>query len=149
MSRSHNFKAVSVIIAGIEVTGYADDGGPSFEYETDVTSTTIGLDGEAVSSFMNNDSTLLTFSLQQQSPTNVALLGLWRAQEEATANGVERPPVAVSMIDTLNGDQILDANGVIERIPPPNKTREATANEWAVRLPRGRRALVLAATRVA
>lgn len=147
-SRSHSFRAVQLIIGGVPISGFFDGGGPTVEYDVDVTETTIGLDGEAVSAFMNNDSASISFTLQQQSASNAAILGIWNAQTEAVALGIERPPMPVALIDTLNGDSILDSNGVIEQLPGPSKQREAGGNTWRVRLPRGRRSLVLAANRV-
>lgn len=147
-SRNHNFRACSLIVGGIPVSGFASDGGINIEYETDVSATSIGVDGEAVTSQMNNDSTLVVFQLQQQSPSNAALLAAYAAQRDALALGIEAPPLAVLVVDQINGDRLIATTGMFERIPAPSKTREASSNEWAIRLPEGRRSLVLAANRV-
>jgi len=146
-SRSHNFRACSLIVGGIPVSGFAADGGITIEYETDVSATSIGVDGESVTAAMNNDSTLVVFQLQQQSPSNAALLAAYAAQRAALDLGIEPPALPVLVVDAINGDRIVETSAFFERVGAPSKTREASSNEWAIRLPKGRRSLILAATR--
>lgn len=146
-NRSYSFKAVQLVIGGIAIQGIAE-GGISFEMLADASETEVGIDGETATSFIADERVRCTVALMATSASNAALMGLYRAQQEAVDNGIERPPLPFLMVDTINGDEIPEPQAVFERIPGPNKAQASGVREWTFLLPRARRALILAATRI-
>lgn len=146
-NRSYSFKAVQLVVDGNLISGLGE-GGITLEILSDVSETEAGLDGETVTSFISDERALITVNLQQQSRANALLWASYRIQKEAVENGIERPPMAVLLVDPINGDTVADSRAVFQAVPGPSKDRQAGMNEWQILLPQARGQMVLAAARL-
>lgn len=118
---------VSVIFAGIPISGFADGTFVSIDQNEDSFALTIGSDGEGVRARSNNDSGRVTITLLQSSESNDLLSAAHNA-DKGTGNGV-----APLLIKDNTGRTIIEANTAwIVRSPAQEFAREASSREWII-----------------
>ena len=61
--RAYNIKACTLLIGGVPIGGFGEDGGVVHEWVADMSEVTVGADGEAAVSRINNDDMMVTVKL--------------------------------------------------------------------------------------
>lgn len=79
--KTYSPKAVSVIVAGMQITGFAEDSFVSVERDSDAFTKTVGADGEVSRSASADLSGTITITLQSTSDSNEILSALSLADQ--------------------------------------------------------------------
>lgn len=128
--RAYSFLDYSVLINGVELSGFAD-GDDAFmaERRNDSASDKVGADGRMMVSISADKSGEFTFKLQQTSSSNKMLMALLSLQEFSARTFV---PVTVIARDTYRNDVASGTVGYIKRPAPQQRGMEGTNQEWTV-----------------
>ena len=127
--KHYNAADVSIIIAGIPVSGFDDGDFLTVERDEDAYTKKVGTDGEVTRSKTNNKSGSATLTLMQTSAVNVLLSAL-HALDELTGNGVGPFLAKDNSGSTIHTAQ----NCWIRKMPASTFSREAGAREWVIDL---------------
>lgn len=120
---------VTIIFAGIPVSGFAEGTFVSAERNEDSWALQVGADGEATRAKSNNRSGRVTFTLIQSSITNDALSAL-HAVDENTPGGDGIGPL---LVKDLSGRTIIAAETAwIAKPATVEFGREASEREWII-----------------
>jgi len=128
--KSYDFKQVSLIYGGRQITGFAEGTAIDVERDTDAFSLTVGADGEAMRSKSNNKSGTVTFRLLQASESNRILSELALADENGTGG-----PLPLLIKDGSGSDLHADDQAYIQKLAQASYGNEANEREWIIRCP--------------
>lgn len=128
--KSYDFKQVSLIFGGRQITGFAEGTAIDVVRDADAFALTVGADGESMRSKSNNKSGTVTFRLLQTSESNRILSELALADE----NGVGGP-VPMLIKDGSGSDLHADDQAYIQKIAQASYGAEANEREWVIRCP--------------
>jgi hypothetical protein len=121
---------LSVSIAGIPVSGYADGEFVRVEKESDAFADVVGTDGEVSRSKTNDGRGTITFMLMQTSDSNVLLSAL----HELDKNVPGGAGVGALLIRDAQGTSLYTAAECwISKEPDVSFDREPTSREWTLR----------------
>ncbi len=131
--KRYNFNRVALVVAGLVISGFADDGQIEIEFAP-VGEKLVGADGEAVVSYNNDESANMTITLMETSLAYRRLMELY--QNDRAAGFITDHPI--SMVDLVNGDTISDLQILWLEIPSPSKGATAGTRAFVICLPSGR-----------
>jgi len=131
----HTYRLQDIILTlgGVRITGAGDGDKISIATNSDDWSLTVGADGEATRSYLNNKSARITLSIQYGALINSFLLDLRNADVE-TGDGV----VPMSMTDLRNrtdggtGTELSAPEAWIVKLPDFALGREVGTVEWII-----------------
>lgn len=135
MARYYNLKANSLVIGGIVISGYGDDGGIEYENNSELMEMAMGADGDPTFSELNDDTLIATITLKESSPSYAALAGLLKTQLDARRASGTIVPLAYHHRDPVNGDIVQCFEAVFMARPTPSKGRTAGDREFKIALP--------------
>src|SRR3990172_523550 len=125
--KTYDPRQVIIIVAGNQMSGYADGSFVTVARNEDMWSLQIGTSGEGTRSKSNNKSGTITFQLMQSSDSNAVLQALANVDELSNAGAV---PV---MVKDNSGDSLYIAETAwIRKIPDSEFSREAGPREWVL-----------------
>ena len=128
-TRIYDFNEVQAAFAGIPIDGYADGDGITITRETDVFTSTVGIDGNVARSKTNDHRATIEFRLMNTSPVNAALSAIYQADRNAPGGA----GIGALLITDLNGTSLYTAgNAWIKRPPDPTFGREAAERVWVL-----------------
>lgn len=127
MMRTYDPKAVTVVVAGQIITGFAEDTFIGLARNEDMYTLQVGADGEATRSRSNNKSGRLTLTLRQGSPGNEILSALANADELA-AGGV----FSMAVKDNSGTSLHSAVTAWIVKMADTEYAREAKDREWVI-----------------
>lgn len=128
---NYNSKQVSISLGGVALTGFGDDSMVSIEWDTDITTDAVGVDGFVTASKTNDNRATATVMLKESSPSNAVLATFLATRLEGDdAIGV----VPFAMEDTISGELVVAAEAWVLKPPNTEKGREASDREWTIRL---------------
>ncbi len=124
---------VSVIVAGLPLSGFGPDTFVSIEQDEDSFELLVGADGEAARSKTNNRSATVTLSLLQNSASNDALSALHNLDIESPGGDAIGP----MLIKDNSGRAIVSAAKVwVQKPPTVEYARGVSVREWTFRTDR-------------
>lgn len=132
--KSYNFGIMQLVVGGIPINGYDDDGGIEFEQGADLFEKTVGADGAPTYSLLNDDTVQAIVTLKETSAGYTALAALMTAQVIAASTAGFIAPVPFLMLDITTGDTIATAFCVFMARPNMSKGRVAQAREFRIDL---------------
>jgi len=124
---TYNPKDISVLVAGIVLSGFADDKVRVFR-DADAWEDEVGADGEVVRYATNDKRGEIEITLQQTSSSNLVLSGLAKA-DELTGSGT----VPVIVKDNRGNDLHLAPTSWIKQIPEGKYSKTPNARVWRIR----------------
>jgi len=142
----YDFTANDLIIGGLEITGFGEDGSIEYEFQTDIWEHASGADGHVAISRQNDYRVVVTVTVMEGSRGYKYLTELV-AQQTRTAQTAP-PPMAYLHRDRINGDEIKGANAVFLTWPTPNKSRSASEREFTILLPHAALNMALGGTSI-
>lgn len=119
--KTFDFKKVALTINNQIVSGFADGTGINVEFNEDQFSLSVGSDGEAIRSDMNNESGSMTITLQASSAFNAVLSGLSKAKT-----------IFDAQVKDTNGDTLAAGEFWVKTRPSVEFGREAADREWVL-----------------
>lgn len=128
--RTYNSADVSIVFAGIPMSGRADGAFLSVERNEDSYSIQVGTDGEATRSKTNNKSGRITITLMQSSQANAALSAFHNAAEAGITDGIA--PFLAKDNSGLPPSVYAAEKAWIVRHPTGEFDREAGPREWVL-----------------
>lgn len=128
----YNFKSNIVLVGGLRISGYDDDGGVEYEFPEDIHSHTATADGHTVISRFNDERVQATITLKETSRGYRLLADLLQQQREMSEGLLEIP---YTHKDPIIGDIITSRHTVFLNYPEPTKEREAGNREFQLLLP--------------
>lgn len=125
--RTYSSDLVVVLIGGIPLTGRAEDTFVTIAPQADLSTVQVGADGEVARSVSTNKLCTITVTLQQTSPTNLALSGLMEI--DSLTGGVLFPVT----IQDLRGTTLFVASQCwISKRPELTFGREVSDRTWEI-----------------
>lgn len=128
-TRTYDPKAITVVIGGFPMGGFADGTFVSVMRSNDAFTKTVGADGDTTRVKSNDKSGELTLTLDQTSLSNDALSTIAIRDELANA-GV----VTVRIKDLLGASLYVSATGWIRKVPEVEYGKETSTREWVLDL---------------
>ena len=131
MAKFYDADLVTVAIAGIPVSGYADGEFLSITQETDAFSDVVGTDGEVTRSKTKDTRATVSLKLMQTSDSNDLLSALYNTDMSAP-NGAG---VGAFLVRDRSGRSLYTGDACwIQKAPDVSFDREATSREWTIRV---------------
>jgi hypothetical protein len=122
---------ITVVIAAIPISGYADGEFLTIEQESDAFSDVVGTDGEVTRSKTKDNRATVTLKLMQTSDSNDALSALYNA-DRAASNGAG---VGAFLVRDRNGRSLFTGDACwIQKAPDVSFDRAPTSREWVIRV---------------
>lgn len=122
---------ITVVIAGIPISGYADGEFLTIEQEADAFSDVVGTDGEVTRSKTKDYRATATLKLMQSSDSNDLLSTLYNTDRQAS-NGAG---VGAFLVRDRNGRALYTSEACwIQKAPDVSFDRTPTAREWVIRI---------------
>jgi len=131
MLKTYDFKLVTLIIGGITVTGYDEDGGISIEPNSEHAEASPGADGQYTISRTNDKGYTVTITLRETS-RGYALLSRLKTAQDALPAIAAQPFL---MIDPISGERVSDEWSAFLTAPTIEKVKIASAREFKLLLP--------------
>lgn len=131
VAKSYDFSEVQVIVGGLRIGGFSEDGGVDFEASGEIASMKQGADGEVTVSKLPLPPATATIKLAETSESNLVLQGLLVAQRE-TPSGFVLP---FAVLDGTTGESVLSGQCVFLNMPSIGKAKEAGTREWKLGIP--------------
>lgn len=128
----YNFKSNIILINGIRIQGFGDEGGVEYEFADDAQRHTSGADGQVTVSRVNDYRMIATFTVKETSTGYTILSALMQDQLAVTDR---LNPLPYVHIDPVNGDLIRSSHAVFLTWPEPSKARDAGDREFQILLP--------------
>ncbi len=126
----YNSKEVSISLGGIPITGFGEDTMVSWEWDTELTTDKVSVDGIVTAAKTNDYRGTITFTLMQSSPSNAILAGFAAQRRFGTGSlGV----TSVNVKDLNSGEKVTSANAWVLVPPSGEFGSEATEREWQIR----------------
>lgn len=119
---------VSIVFAGVPVSGFADGTFLSVEFDEDAFNLTVGADGEGARAKTNNRSATIEFTLLQSALAN-DLLSAVAALDELSSDGVGPLLIKDNFGRTLFGAE----SAWIQKKPRAEFAKEISERVWVVR----------------
>ena len=142
IQKTYDLKSCQLIVGGIKVGGYAEDGAVEFEYDDpDEHTITVGTDGESVASRSNNTNMTVTISLMETSRSVRLLAGLWQTQRKLSP----MPPLDFYFRDPLIGDEVSSSYATFTTRPVIVKGKTVSSRVFRLSLPGAVDTMVLGA----
>lgn len=135
MARYYNLKANTLVIGGVVVSGFGDDGGIEYENNSELVELSMGADGDPTFSELNDDTLIATITLKESSPSYRALAELLKTQLTTRRTTGTIDPLAYLHRDPVNGDIVQCFEAVFMSRPTPSKGRTAGDREFKIALP--------------
>lgn len=129
--KTYDLKYVTLIVGGMLISGYGEEGGIEFEYSQDIGEVTASADGSPTFSRFNNGIVLCTITVRESSDSYRDLGMLLNAQQLQ----MEIQPLPFLMNDLINGDNIADQYAVFVQRPGLNKAQEVGDRSFVLALP--------------
>lgn len=127
--RTYDPSQVTIIFAGIPISGFADGTFVSVEQNEDSFTLQVGTDGEGTRSKTNNRSGRVTLTLMQSSASNDALAAI-HSLDVLSPSGDGIGPL---LIKDNSGRSLFSADAAWIVKPPTGEFgREATSREWII-----------------
>lgn len=124
---------VTVSIAGIPLSGYADGEFLTISFESNLFDDVVGTDGEVTRSKTNDRRATATVKLMQTSDSNDLLSALYNTDDRAP-NGAG---IGAFLVEDNQGRSIYSASECwIQKAPDVSFDRTATEREWTIRIAR-------------
>lgn len=137
-TKVYSFERNQLIINGIQINGYGDEGGIEYEYSSNMFEVTVGADGEVTASYLANDLIMATVTLKETSDSHVFLANLTAAQRLAARTGTGiLLPISWLHLDPVIGEIVQTNNAIVMQRPTPNKGRVAGDRTYQFALPYG------------
>ena len=127
--KEYNAADVSIIVAGVPVSGFGDGDFITVERDEDAFTKQVGTDGEVTRSKSNNKTGTATLTLMQTSAAN-ALLSALAALDELSGDGVGPFQLKDNSGNTIHAAQ----NSWVRKMPSSTWAREAGPREWVIDL---------------
>ena len=125
MAKTYDLKRLLTIVGTFDVKGYGDGDAVSIEWDSDLVEITKKADGGSVYSRLNDRGCMITFTLNQTSPSIPLFQALIEVQH-GDQIGIAPPavlPTPFFMFDPVTGDQWNSAQCVVVSRPAPSKGR--------------------------
>lgn len=120
---------VTVVIAGIPISGYADGEFLTITQESDAFATVVGVDGDVTRSKTKDYRATVELSLMQTSDANDMLSALYNTDREA-ANGAG---VGAFLVRDRQGRALYTADTCwVQKAPDVTFDRTATSRTWVI-----------------
>ena len=126
-----NSNQVSLSLGGVPLSGFGEDTTVSIEWDSDITTDKISVDGVVTASKTNDLRATATITLMESSPSNAVLTGFYAARQ---AGGDAIGVVPFMLEDSISGERVNAAEAWVLKAPTVEKGKEAGEREWAVRL---------------
>lgn len=130
--KSYDLGTVQLIIGGIPIGGYGEDGGLEYEQSSALFEFNVGATGLVTASRLNDD---LVFAIITVMETSASYRNLGRIMQAQAALPGVIVPLAYLMFDPLTGDTIASAFVVFDTRPNMTKGRTAGERVFRVALP--------------
>ncbi len=131
MAKFYDADQITVAIAGIPITGYADGEFLTIAQETDAFTDVVGTDGEVTRSKTKDYRATIGLKLMQSSDSNDLLSALYNTDRLAS-NGAG---VGAFLVRDRNGRALYTGDACwIQKAPDVSFDREATDREWTIRV---------------
>ena len=132
--RFYNFEKVKLIIGGLIIGEFDEDGGIEFEFNSDLNEPSVGADGTVTISHLNDNMVTATITLKETSRSYRDLADLVEVQVALQRAGT-LGAVPFGCIDPITGDEIFEDKAIFLNRPTPSKAKMAGAREFRVLLP--------------
>jgi len=133
IAKHYDLSKVILVVGGIPITGYGDDGGIEVEPLAPMHEVSVGADGLTVASKTNNTDGVATITLSEASLGYAALAGLMQAQDISPVPA--QLPLPFLLTDPVNGDVITSAFAIFLNRPTITKGRTAGERVFTLHLP--------------
>lgn len=131
--RSYDFDQVLVMVNGVSLNGWTEEGGVEFEIASEAISDMAGAGGEVVASKNNDQRVYADISVMQTSRAATYLGGLLQTQERLAAGPM--PPVVFFMRNFITGEIVKSSSALFKTRPTPNQNAEASERVFRLLLP--------------
>jgi hypothetical protein len=125
--RTYDPKAVTVVVGGFPISGFADGSFVKAMRSNDAFTKTVGADGDTTRVKSNDLSGEITITLDMASPSNDVLMQFAIRDEVANAGVV---PVRIK--DLQGTSQYVSATGWVRKIPEAEYGKETGTREWVL-----------------
>lgn len=129
---SHDFQQIVCNIDGVIITGWAPDGGVTFEMGGDILEHEIGADGGVHLNRTNDKRVIATLSLAQNTE-GCAYLGSLLNLQELTPGPIRT--VSFFLRNFVSGEVVKSPDATFITRPAPNQESSKTGREFALLLP--------------
>lgn len=124
-TKTYDPKQIIVIYGGFQLSGFQDGTFLNVDMNEDAFSLTVGADGEPVRSKSNNNSALMTLTLQQSSASNDVLSGFYNA--DRLSNSGQQP----ILIKDGSGTTLYSSDAAwVKKAAASEFGNEAGGREW-------------------
>ena len=128
---NYNTGQVSLSLGGVPLSGFGEDAMVSIEWDSDITTDKVGVDGEVTASKTNDRRATATITLMESSPSNAVLTGFFLARK---AGGDAIGVVPFFMEDGISGETVIGPEAWVLKAPSVEKGKEAGEREWSIRI---------------
>lgn len=129
--KTYDLKWVILIVGGVAISGFGEEGGIEIEPAADIGDVTVGADGRAVMSRSNNRGYTCKITLMETSVAYRTLAGLMSAQQAAPAI----LPIGFLMNDVINGDMVSSPSPTFTKRPSMPKRKKVGERVFELFLP--------------
>lgn len=134
MSLTYDLKAVDLMIGGFRMSGAGEAGLVEYEWASDLAELTVGADGEAIVSALNNNALIATVTLMESSVSYATLAA--NMEVARLLSGIAPLPAnPFFMFDRRNGDSVSGTARFLTR-PTPSKLATVGEREFRIVLPK-------------
>ncbi len=103
----------------------------SIEWDSDITTDKVGVDGEVTASKTNDKRATATITLMESSPSNAVLTGFYQSR---AVGGDAIGVVPFFMEDNISGERVIGPEAWVLKAPTVEKGSEASEREWTIRI---------------
>lgn len=127
-SRNYDAKQVQVVIGGVAMEGFQPGSFVAIAYNEDQYKLIVGPDGSTTRSRTNNLSARVTLRLQQSSPSNDVLTGLFVADGESPVGA----PVPIMVKDASGRSLFVSESAWIVKLPDSDYGTDPGERAWTI-----------------
>jgi hypothetical protein len=131
--KSYDLGIVQLVVGGIPIGGFGEDGGIEFESDSDLWEVNVGATGLTTFSKVNNDLLFAIVTVMETSLAYAALGGLLKTQQLNPLPVIV--PLPFLMVDPSTGDTVSSVASVFTQRPNQNKGRVAGERIFRIALP--------------
>jgi hypothetical protein len=133
--KTHDLLAVILVIGGLPITGYGEEGAIAFEPLSPIGESKVSADGKTVVFSRNNDPRVLCrITVMRNSRAYQLLASLYQAQKAQETI----LPMPFAMKNWITGAQVTEEYAVFQQVPIPSQEKTAGEDEWEILLPNAR-----------
>lgn len=137
-TKFYSFEKNFLIINGVRIGGFDDEGGIEYEYDSDLFEMAVGADGEVTASYLANDLMTVTITLKETSDSYRVLANLAASQRLVARTGTGAlQRISYKHFDPNVGDVVTTNSAVFMGRATPNKARVAGPREFRLSIPYG------------